>query len=88
VGRRLFAFLGETWQPEVLDFDPAEHAATGRYRWFTARRRQTGGETATIYRSRVGAGGASLDPFLRTLLRRRHGALLRELGYLGDDGGP
>jgi hypothetical protein len=84
-GRRLFTFLGEVWQPEVLDFDPAEHTATGRYRWFTATRRAAGGETATIYRSRVGAGGASLDPFLRTLLRRRHGALLRELGYLGDD---
>jgi hypothetical protein len=84
-GRRLFTFLGEAWQPEVLDFDPAEHTATRRYRWFTATRRAAGGETATIYRSRVGAGGASLDPFLRTLLRRRHGALLRELGYLGDD---
>ena len=68
--RRLFDFLGEAWQPEVLDFDPAEHTATERYRWFTAQRREAGGETATIYRSRVGAGGASLDPVLRTLLRR------------------
>jgi hypothetical protein len=83
-GRRLFAFLGEAWHPEVLDPDPAAHSATGRYRTFTAQRRQAGGETATIYRSRVGAGGATLDPVLRTLLRRRHGALLRELGYLGD----
>ena len=83
-GRRLFAFLGETWQPALLDFDPAEHSATRRYRWFTAQRREAAGETATIYRSRVGAGGTSLDPFLRLLLRRRHGPLLRELGYLGD----
>jgi hypothetical protein len=82
--RRLFAFLGETWQPALLDFDPAEHTATERYRWFTAKRRKAGHETATIYRSRVGAGGRSLDPFLRTLLRRRHGPLLRELGYLAD----
>jgi hypothetical protein len=81
-GRRLFAFLGEAWQPEVLAFDPAEHSATGRYRTFTAQRRAAGGETSTVYRSRVGTGGASLDPFLRTLLRRRHGTLLRELGYL------
>ena len=72
--------------PEVLDFDPAEHTATERYRWFTAQRRRAAGETTTIYRSRVGAGGRSLDPVLRTLLRRRHGGLLRELGYLGDDG--
>jgi len=82
--RRLFDFLGESWQPALLDFDPAVHTATERYRWFTAQRREAGRETATIYRSRVGAGGRSLDPFLRTLLRRRHGPLLRELGYLDD----
>jgi hypothetical protein len=80
--QRLFAFLGEDFMPEVLAFDPAEHTATARYQWFTAGRRAAGGETSTIYRSRVGAGGASLDPVLRGLLRRRHGALLRELGYL------
>jgi hypothetical protein len=82
--RRLFAFLDESFVPEVLDFDPAEHAATERYRWFTAQRRAAAGETQTIYRSRVGAGGSSLDPVLRTILRRHHGPLLRELGYLGD----
>ena len=81
-GRRLFDFLGETWEPAVLDFDPAEHQATERYRWFTAQRRQAGGDDATIYRSRVGAGASSLDPLLRTILRQRHGRLLRELGYL------
>ena len=80
--RRLFAFLGEAWDPAVIEFDPSEHRATGRYQWFTARRREAGGEDSIIYRSRVGAGGASLDPFLRTLLRRRAGDLLRRLGYL------
>ncbi len=82
-GRRLFAFLGEAWDPGVLDFDPAEHRATDRYLWFTAQRRRSGGDDSTIYRSRVGTGGSSLDLVLRTLLRRRHGDLLRELGYLG-----
>ncbi len=80
-GQRLFAFLGEPWQPEVLEFDPSQHAATERYQWFSAQQREAGGEDSTIYTSRVGAGGASLDPVLRTILRRRHGALLRELGY-------
>jgi len=80
--RRLFAFLGETWHPGVLRFDAAEHSGTERYRRFTAQRREAGGDGELIYDSRVGAGGASLDPFLRTLLRRRHGGLLRELGYL------
>ncbi|MEX1295981.1 MAG: sulfotransferase [Candidatus Limnocylindrales bacterium] len=80
-GRRLFDFLGEPWDPSVLEFDPSEHTATDRYRWFSARQRAAGGEDSTIYRSRVGTGGASLDPVLRTILRRRHGGLLRELGY-------
>jgi hypothetical protein len=84
-GQRLFTFLGEDWDPAVLDFDPAEHRATARYQRFTAGRREAGGDSSTIYRSRVGAGGSSLDPFLRTLLRRRNGGLLRELGYLGSD---
>ncbi len=85
--RRLFEFLAEDWDPAVLTFDPSAHRATDRYQWFTAGRRQAGGDDATIYRSRVGTGGRSLDPFLRTLLRRRNGDLLRELGYLGDPGG-
>ena len=80
-GRRLFAFLGEDWDPAVLEFDPSEHSGTDRYRWFTAQRREAGGEDRTIYRSRVGAGAKSLDPMLRLLLRRRHAGLLRELGY-------
>jgi hypothetical protein len=80
-GQRLFEFLGEPWEPSVLEFDPAEHSATDRYQWFSAQQREAGGEESTIYRSRVGTGGASLDPVLRTLLRRRHGDLLRELGY-------
>jgi hypothetical protein len=83
--RRLFAFLGEDWEPGVLEFDPAEHRATERYRRFTARRREAGGESATIYRSRVGAGRAALDPFLRALLHRGAGDLLRQLGYLPAD---
>ena len=86
-GERVFEFLGEPWDPSVLDFDAAEHTATDRYQWFTAQRREAGGDAATIYRSRVGAGGQSLDPVLRTLLRRRNRDLLRELGYLGGDPG-
>ena len=80
-GRRVFGFLAEPWDPAVLEFDPAEHSATDRYRWFTAQQREAGFDDRTIYRSRVGAGGDSLDPFLRALLRRRHGDLLHELGY-------
>lgn len=83
--RRLFSFLGEEWDRGVLEFDAADHRGTDRYRWFTAQRREAGGDDSTIYRSRVGAGGRSLDAVLRTLLRRSNGDLLRSLDYLGDD---
>jgi hypothetical protein len=83
--RRVFDFLDEAWEPDVLEFDPARHRATDRYRRFTASRRDEGGDRATIYRSRVGTGGGSLDPVLRSLLRRRHGKLLRDLGYNGSE---
>jgi hypothetical protein len=84
VVRELLAFLGEAWDPAVLRFDQAEHDATERYRTFTAERRRTGGDPSPIYRSRVGTGGRALDPLLRGVLRATSGALLGELGYLGD----
>ncbi len=81
--RRLFAFLGEAWDPAVLAFDRAEHDGTERYTQFTAERREQGGDGGAVYRSRVGAGRASLDPVLRAMLRRSSGALLDDLGYSG-----
>lgn len=83
--RRVFDFLDEEWEADVVDFDPTQHRATDRYQRFTASRRDEGGDEATIYRSRVGTGGSSLDPILRSLLRRSHGSLLRDLGYIGSD---
>ena len=69
--RRLFAFLGEDLGPEVLDFDPADHAATERYRWFTAQRREPRAARRPPSTARGWAPAArSLDPVLRTLLRR------------------
>ena len=67
--RPLFAFLGEAWDPAVLRFDEQQHDASERYQRFTAERRAEGGESGAIYRSRVGSGGAKLDPVLRRLLR-------------------
>jgi hypothetical protein len=81
--RRLLTFLGEAWDPAVLAFDRSEHDGTERYTRFTAGRREQGGEDRAVYRSRVGAGRASLDPVLRTMLRRSSGPLLDELDYGG-----
>jgi hypothetical protein len=81
--RALFAFLGEEWDPAVLQYQDRDHDTTDRHARFTEARRAEGGEDATIYRSRVGAGRRSLDPALHRLLHARAGALLTELGY-GD----
>jgi hypothetical protein len=81
--RRLFGYLGEAWDPAVLEFDRAEHDGTERYAKFTAGRREQGGDSGAVYRSRVGTGRASLDPVLRAMLRRSSGSLLDELGYSG-----
>jgi hypothetical protein len=81
--RALLAFLGEDWDPLVLRYEEAEHDTTERYATFTAQRRETGGDTAPIYRSRVGAGKRALDPVLKALLARSGGSLLAELGYTG-----
>lgn len=79
--RRIMTFLGEPWDPATLAFDRAEHDGTERYRRFTDERREQGGDTGAVYRSRVGAGRSSLDPVLRTMLRRSSGPLLDELDY-------
>jgi hypothetical protein len=60
-----------------------EHGTTARHAAFTAQRRTEGQDAATVYASRVGAGGARLDPVLRRLLQRSAGDLLTELGYTG-----
>jgi hypothetical protein len=87
VVRGLFDFLEEPYDAAVLAFDTAEHSGTERYRRVTAARRAAAGESSVIYRSRVGAGRVSLDPFLRLLLERGSGDLLRELGYGGRASG-
>jgi hypothetical protein len=79
--RDLLEFLGEPWDDRVVRFDEVQHDTTERYARFTASRREAGGESAAIYRSRVGAGRARIDPFLRGLLQRSAGGLLEQLGY-------
>ncbi len=47
---------------------------------FTAERREQGGDGNAVYQSRVGAGRSSLDPVLRTMLRRSSGRAARRAG--------
>jgi len=81
--RALLDFLGEPWDDQVLRFDEVRHDTTDHYAAFTADRRRAGGDSAAIYRSRVGTGRQRLDPVLRGLLHRSSAGLLTELGYAG-----
>lgn len=81
--RALLDFLGEPWDPQVLRYDEVPHDTTERYERFTRGRREAGGESSAIYRSRVGARRGRLDPALHGLLHRSAGPLLDELGYRG-----
>ncbi|CAN5287924.1 sulfotransferase [soil metagenome] len=80
VMRRLFDFLGEAWDPRVLDYQAAEHDGSGEHYEHQAKRRRESSDERLIYRSRV-HGGRGLDPLLAVVIRMRGGALLHELGY-------
>ncbi len=79
--RSLLDFLGEAWDPAVLEHDTKPHDVAPRYGEFTSSRRSTTREGTAVYRSRVGAHRREVDPLLRTLVRVASGRTLRELGY-------
>jgi hypothetical protein len=79
--RQLLDFLGETWDPILLEHDKRPHDVPERYLAFSSSRRMANAQKPTIYRSRVGAGCRELDPLLRLLVTRLAGRTLRELGY-------
>lgn len=82
VVRELLDYLGEPWVGSILEYQQFEHNMAGqKHEKLTERRRQSAGESATIYKSRVGAGRGELDPFLKAVLRSRSGDLMKELGY-------
>jgi hypothetical protein len=78
--RALLDFLGEDWDPAVLDYDSAPHDIGGQYAERVAERRAAEGH-ATIFRGRVGAHRRELDPLLGLLFRIRARRTLEQLGY-------
>lgn len=78
--RSLLEFLGEPWDPALLDFASQAHDVPERYHAQLQARRGEGGE-GTLYRSRVGAHKRELDPFVRLLVWVMGRSTLRELGY-------
>jgi Sulfotransferase family len=79
--RQLLDFLGEPWDPILLDHDQRPHDVPERYLAFSSSRRTATARQPAIYRSRVGAGRRELDPLLRLLVTLHARRTLRELGY-------
>lgn len=79
--RELFEFLGEQWEPSVLDFEQQAHDVPDRYHAQALARRGKAGTTDAVYRSRVGSHQRELDPFMRLLLWATARSTLKELGY-------
>jgi hypothetical protein len=78
--RALLEFVGEPWDPQVLEYQSVPHDVGDLYQPLTSERRDSESDNA-VYRSRVGAHKEELDPLLRVLFNLRSGRLLRELGY-------
>jgi len=79
--RGVLSFLGEPWNPIVLDYDKANHDVADQYWSYTDSRREGTDESSKIYASRIGRGKRDLDPLLRNTLQMRSKGLLRDLGY-------
>jgi Sulfotransferase family len=78
--RELLEFLGEEWDPAVLEHGMQRHDISTHYGAFGSGRRQTAQEPARLPL----AGGAhrrEMDPLLCLLFHLRSGGTLRQLGY-------
>lgn len=79
--RTILAFVGEAWDPAVLEYESHRHDVPAAYRSLASERRSNAGEDGAVYRSRVGAHQSELDPVLRFLFALISGPMLRKLGY-------
>ncbi|MFL6240528.1 MAG: sulfotransferase family protein [Actinomycetes bacterium] len=78
--RALLGFLGEPWDPLVLDYDNQPHDIAPKHKQRTDARRKQGRAAATgVYRSRVGV--RRLDPLLRLATLTYARPTMRQLGY-------
>jgi hypothetical protein len=79
--RDLLAFLGEEWEPAVMQFDRQPHDVPSRYHRQLASRQAAAGEGGVVYGSRVGSHRAELDPLVRLLFWWTARDELKGLGY-------
>lgn len=80
--RGLLAFLGEPWEPQILDFDKKPHDVAGEYQAQLSSRRASANTRDAVYRSRIGSYRRELDPFVKTLIWLTSRSTLQQLGYL------
>jgi Sulfotransferase family len=78
--RGVFDWLGESWDPRVLDYDRQEHLGGGPLSFSVSKAARERGGTA-IDPSRAARPSHALDPILKARIERTAGALNRELGY-------
>jgi hypothetical protein len=81
VVRGLLDFLGEPWDPQVLDFGSKQHDMSAKHVEYTAERRAADGGSECVYRSGLGTGRREMGASLRLACRLVDGRMLRELGY-------
>jgi sulfotransferase family protein len=79
--RELLSFLGEPWDPAVLEHDTVPHDEAPRYADFTRSRRAAADDPGAVYRTRIGSHRRELNVVLRVLLWLRARDTMRELGY-------
>jgi hypothetical protein len=77
--RPLFQWLGEEWDPCVLQYDQQEHDESPRNQKVRAAARASGG--VAVDASRATRPRKRLDPVLRAHVNQVAGQLNRELGY-------
>ena len=78
--RAVLEFLGEPWDPAVLEYNSADQGFDDFHLALQKQRRQQSGDKALIYRSRA-RGGKGLNPLLRLATFLGSRKVMREVGY-------
>ncbi len=79
--RSLFDWLGEEWEPAVLQYEKHEHDVPSKYSDETKRRRESGSTDASFYRSSVGSFRREADPVTKVMFFLFARRTLKRLGY-------
>lgn len=79
--RDLLDWLGEEWEPEVLEYNRTTHDVPEKYSVEADQRRRSASGQDAIYGSSVGSHRRQLDPLTRVAFAVFARGTLKELGY-------